>query len=61
MDIELLKKGDLTSVEWIFLDKGPSGPLRDLLINGGIIIKPVLEFVGTYPVDTITFLSTSQA
>jgi type I restriction enzyme M protein len=35
-----LKAGELEEVEWVFLGNGPSGPLRELLIKGGIKISP---------------------
>ena len=31
MDIELFKAGEIDDMDWIFLDKGPSGPLEQLL------------------------------
>ncbi|MCP5064732.1 MAG: hypothetical protein GY936_20035 [Ignavibacteriae bacterium] len=36
MDIRLLKKGWVNEVEWVFLGKGPSEPLRKLLEAGKI-------------------------
>lgn len=40
MDIELLKSGAITEIEWVFLGNGPSGPLKKLLKEGGIKIIP---------------------
>jgi len=34
MDIELIDLGLISEVEWVFLGRGPSGPLRKLLKEG---------------------------
>jgi hypothetical protein len=39
MDIYLLNEKLLKKVVWVFTGEGPSGPLRSLLENNGIIIK----------------------
>ena len=40
MDIKLLQQDRVSEIEWVFLGNGPSGPLRELLIEGGIKIIP---------------------